>query len=135
MGERTERYLPEKDIEYICYAMNSHIEMLQDGHSAPLNGSVKEEQAVNCSLVEKLDRDIPLSSEEYWDLYYVMSERADMVAEGIGIPFKGFSGANDAGKTSRILRKLGKLLGINPGSEIYPQLEYNSDCEIETGYS
>lgn len=106
------RYLSEKDIEYICFSMDSHVELLKEGLSTPLNGSIKEEMSTNYKLIDKIGQQQPLSKPEYWDLYYVMSERADWVTEGKGLPYEGFNAANDAGKTSRILKKLGKLFGL-----------------------
>ena len=112
MSEATARYLSEKDIEYICYSMDEHLELLKEGMSAPLNGSIKKELSTNYKLIDKIEQQQTLSKPEYWDLYYVMTERADWVAEGKGTPYNGFTALNDAGKTSRILRKLGKLFGL-----------------------
>ncbi len=135
MSRRTERYIPEKDIDYICYAMDAHLDLLQNGFSSPLDGSLKKERAVNYSLIEKLDKDIPLSPEDYWDLYYIMSERADNVAEGRGVPYNGFSAPNDAGKTSRLLRQLGERLGILVHDESDDPVECDSAGETKLGYS
>lgn len=128
------RTISKKDRDYILFAADEHARLVQGGNSCLWNdkspqqerdhvAAVLDQMTAKCCDNGKTSSQ-GLTLDDFWFLDFVLSERCDLLLEGIGTPWSDAIDG-DAKLTTRILTRLRQSVGLSESDyEMGPDRAY-----------